>query len=124
METQNLNEAIDWLQATAGQIQNFAEAQTPLYCQEVVAWAFWGGAIPGGFGVILVVIGFVAAIKFVQWMKEDRGEPNARTLPACAITILGLGMGIILAGMHIPQAVKAVVAPRLVIVEHLKGLVK
>ena len=120
----NINEAIDWLQQTGGSLQNFASEQAPLYCREVVAWEFWSGAIFGGIGVALSVIGFAAAMKFVRWMIEDEGEPNSRTLPAAVIAMLCLTIGLILAGDNIPQAIKAAVSPRLVIVEHLTGLRK
>jgi hypothetical protein len=120
----NINEAIDWLQQTGGSLQNFASEQAPLYCREVVAWEFWSGAIFGGIGVALSVIGLAAAMKFVRWMKEDDGEPNSRTLPAFVIVMLCLTLGPILAGDNIPQAIKAAVSPRLVIVEHLTGLRK
>lgn len=120
----NINEAINWLQQTGGSLQNFASEQAPLYCREVVAWEFWSGAIFGGIGIVLSVIGLAAAMKFVRWMKEDDGEPNSRTLPACVIAMLCLILGPILAGDNIPQAIKAAVSPRLVIVEHLTGLRK
>lgn len=120
----NINEAINWLQQTGGSLQNLASEQAPLYCREVVAWEFWSGAIYGGIGIALSVIGLAAAMKFVRWMKEDGGEPNSRTLPACVIATLCLILGPILAADNIPQAIKAAVSPRLVIVEHLTGLRK
>lgn len=120
----NINEAINWLQQTGGSLQNFASEQAPLYCREVVAWEFWSGAIFGGIGIVLSVIGLAAAMKFVRWIKEDDGEPNSRTIPAFVIAMLCLILGPILAEDNIPQAIKAAVSPRLVIVEHLTGLRK
>jgi H+/Cl- antiporter ClcA len=120
----NINEAIDWLQQTGGSLQNFASEQAPLYCREVVAWEFWSGAIFGGIGVALSVIGFAAAMKVVRWMKEDYGEPSLRTMFAFVIAMLCLILGPVMAGLNISQAIKAAVSPRLVIVEHLTGLRK
>lgn len=119
---QNINQAIDWLQHTGAQIQDFAIEQAPLYCREVIAWQFWSSAISGGAGITVTLIAVVAFIKFARWMKEDDGEPNARTIPAVCIAILGMIVGPILAMENIPQAIKAAVSPRLVIVEHLRGL--
>lgn len=121
---ENINEAIDWLQQAGGSLQNFASEQAPLYCREVVAWEFWSGTIFGGIGIIMIVIGIVAAMKFARWIKEDDGEPNSRTMPALLIAVMGVCFGLIMAGNNVPQAIKAVVSPRLVIIEHLAGLRK
>ena len=120
----NINEALDWLQQTGGSLQNFASEQAPLYCREVVAWEFWSGAIFGGIGVALSVIGLAAAMKFARWIKEVDVEPSLRTLSALVIALLCLILGPILVEENIPQAIKAAVSPRLVIVEHLTGLRK
>jgi hypothetical protein len=120
----NINEALDWLQQTGGSLQNFASEQAPLYCREVVAWEFWSGAIFGGIGVALSVIGLAAAMKFARWIKEVDVEPSSRTLSALVIALLCLILGPILVEENIPQAIKAAVSPRLVIVEHLTGLRK
>ena len=120
----NINEAIDWLQQTGGAIQDFAVEQAPLYCREVVAWEFWNSTILGSTGLFMFIIGVVAFVKFIRFMKEDDLEPNARTLTAAAAMVFGLFIGLILATDHIPRAIKATVAPRLVIVEHLKNLGK
>ena len=124
METQNLNEALDWLQATAGQIQNFAEAQTPLYCQEVVAWTFWYGLTFTIFGFLLFVVPFALAYRYRKDLKEIiNGDGFAiGVLVMVAMLLLVPGFAVVMT--NAPHVIKAVVAPRLVIVEHLKGLVK
>jgi hypothetical protein len=121
----NINEAINWLQQTGGSLQNFASEQAPLYCREVVAWEFWSGAIYGGIGIAISVIGLIAATKFARWVEEDGdGEPNSRTILTFMIALLGIILGPMLAADNLPQAVKAAVSPRLVIVEHLTRLRK
>lgn len=120
----NVNEALDWLQKTGGAVQDFAVEQAPLYCREVVAWEFWSGAVFGGIGLVLMAIGLVALMKFIMWMKEDECEPNGRTVPAFFVTTGCLAVGVAMASSNIPKAVKATVAPRMVIVEHLRNLPK
>ena len=120
----NINEAINWLQETGGSLQNFASEQAPIYCREVVAWEFWSGAIFGSIGLALILIGIVAAMKFVRWMRDDDLEPTLRTVPALVVGLLCLILGPIMASTNIPRAIKSSVAPRLVIIEHLTGMKK
>ena len=120
----NINEAIDWLQQTGGSIQSFALEQAPIYCREVVAWEFWSGTIYAVVGAVMTAVGVIAARKFIQWMHQDDGEPNGRTLSAFTVAIVGLSAGVIMVLENTPRAIKAAVSPRLVIVEHLAGLRK
>ena len=118
----NLNEALDWIQKTGGAIQDFASEQAPIYCREVVAWELWIGAFYGSFGLLLFVIGCFAAATFVRWMVDDDGEPNGRTVTSFFVAFLALAGGSCMFLTNAPQAIKAAVSPRLVIVEHLSKL--
>jgi hypothetical protein len=120
----NINEAIDWLQQTGESLQDFASEQAPLYCREVVAWELWSGAIFTGFGIILATIGIIALMKFIRWMNEDEGEPNHRTVPSMIVALLGIVIGPMQIIHHAPKSIKAVVSPRMVIIEHFRGLTK
>lgn len=120
----NINEAIDWLQKTGAALQDFASEHAPIYCREVVAWELWSSVFFGGLGFTLFSIGLVAAVKWFRWMVEYDGEPNGRTIPSFFIAVLSLGVGTILLFVNAPQAIKAAVSPRLVIVEHLSKLRK
>jgi hypothetical protein len=121
---QNINEAIDWLQQTGGKIQDFAAEQAPLYCREVVAWEFWNATVYLSIGIIVFFtccIGLFLARKEIKksWDECDPGWPGCAALMALA-AIGGLAMF----ADNIGTAIKAAVAPRLVIVEHLRGLNK
>jgi hypothetical protein len=118
----NINEAIDWLQSTGGSIQDFASEQAPLYCQEVVQWELWSSAAGSAFGILLIVVGIVSGLLFIKFMREDEGEPNCRTLVTCGTMFLGLIFGLLVSEDFVPQLIKALKAPRIVIVEHLRGL--
>lgn len=112
----NLNEAIDWLQQTAGSIQDFAVEQAPLYCQEVVSWTFWLGLLGTVAGIL--IIGFV--VLCIRWCFKN---PHNDAVPG--IVIASVFMSAAAAGFLCtltPRMVKAVVAPRVVVVEHLRGL--
>ncbi len=118
----NINEAIDWLQSTGGSIQDFASEQAPLYCQEVVRWELWSSAVGSAVGILMIVVGVVSGLLFVKFMREDEGEPNGRTLVTCGIMFLSLIFGLIASKDSAPRLIKALTAPRIVIVEHLRGL--
>jgi len=121
---ENINEALNWLQETGSAVQDFAVEQAPLYCQEVVAWAFWEGAFYASAGLLLGIFGLIGFVKFFQWLPESNYEPNAKTMPAFIVAIIGSLVGPILIANYLPDAIKAVVSPRLVIVEHLMNLRK
>jgi hypothetical protein len=118
----NINEAIDWLQSTGGSIQDFAAEQAPLYCREVVQWELWSSAAGSVVGILLIVVGVVSGLLFIKFMREDEGEPNGRTLTTCATMFMSVVVGLLTTRDSVPQLIKAITAPRLVIVEHLRSL--
>jgi len=120
---ENINEALNWLQETGSAVQDFAVEQTPLYCQEVVAWAFWQNAIVAGTGLGLLAIGIFCAYNFFKQVQLPR--PNDEVVMASTlIGIICFVAGFLSTAIHLPDAIKAVVSPRLVIVEHLMDLRK
>jgi hypothetical protein len=118
----NINQTFDWLQKTGGAIQDFATEQAPLYCREIVAWEFWNGLVGTIIGVVALTVGIISLFKFIKWMHEDDSEPNGRTLPALGLTLIGIVTGAVCLSDSPQRMIKAAVAPRLVIVEHLRGL--
>jgi hypothetical protein len=118
----NINEAINWLQQTGSTIQNFASEQSPIYFREVVEWAFWYSALCGGLGIVLIALGIVGAFKMKSWIEKVEDQPPY--LLNIFGTFVLLILGICLTCEHIPNAIKAKVAPRMVLIEHLTGLRK
>jgi hypothetical protein len=121
---ESINETLNWLQETGSAVQDFALEQAPPYCQEVVAWAFWQNAVGSGFGLTLLAVGIFCAY---QLIKASRSYKDNDEIVMAMSTIVGgcaLIGGVILTTIHLPDAVKAVVSPRLVIVEHIMNLRK
>lgn len=121
----NINGAIQWLQQTGGAVQDFAVEQVPLYCREVVAWQLWTGIAGVVAGMLILAAGGTLLRKGFAIMKEGKGkgycereDPFGWMLPA--IILLACGT-MLVAGASL-KAVKAYVAPRMVIVEHLRSL--
>ena len=121
---QNINEAIDWLQQTGGQIQDFATTQAPLYCQEVVAWTFWMGFICSLIGAIFTLIGVYWVFKFIGTLDKNKDDLTASGAVYLFGSLIALMVGGFTFAQNIEDTIKAKVAPRLVIVEHLRGLNK
>ena len=121
---ENINEALNWLQETGSAMQDFAVEQTPLYCQEVVAWAFWQNAIGAGTGLALLAVGIFCAYQLIKTSRSYKD--NDEIVMALSTIVGGLALigGVIATTIHLPDAIKAVVSPRLVIVEHLINLSK
>ena len=121
----NINEAIDWLQQTGGSIQDFATEQAPLYCREVVAWELWHGAAFAAAGLVMLIF---AAFAFKNLRKAFAPENKADsevTVPGWFFaTVIPAVLGTVLILVYGSSAIKAAVAPRVVIVEHLRGLSK
>lgn len=116
---QNVNEAIDWLQKTGGSVQDFAAEQVPLYCREVVAWEFWSGVALMG-GALLVLLVGVLTLRKVRKLLDDDEESVIGSGVAFSIFII---LPCVMAVTHgARRSIKAAVAPRVVIVEHLKGM--
>jgi cytochrome c biogenesis factor len=127
---QNINDAINWLQQTGGAIQDFATTQAPLYCQEVVAWTFWQNMAYTSIGLFLLILCALSA-KQVRpaWREYKDSKPTIYEEPWAAIrwsilTAVFFVFGLIFVVENIGDTIKAKVAPRLVIVEHLRGLNK
>ena len=121
---ENINEALNWLQETGSAVQDFAVEQTPLYCQEVVAWMFWQNAIGAGFGLTLLAVGIFCAYQLIKASRSDKDNEEFVMAISVVIGTLALMGGIIATATQLPDAVKAAVSPRLVIVEHLMNLRK
>jgi len=116
----NINEAIDWLQQTGGQIQDFAAEQAPLYCREVVAWEFWIGIAGSLLGAALLLLGGWLVRKGIQLAHNPQSRGEEAFPVMLGVVVLSASIGVFCT--MTPRTIKAAVAPRLVIVEHLRQL--
>jgi hypothetical protein len=114
-------ELLDWLKTSAEAGSGFLVEQAPLYAQEVVAWQFL-------CGVIFSVVFFAAALCFIAIAIRGfyRANANPRDEEAyCNVSMFLLAVSVVLVvfgSMFTADAIKAKVAPRVVIMEHVRGL--
>lgn len=125
---QKLNESgaelIDWLKSAAENGGEFVAEQAPLLAAEIVAWHFWSSICLAGLFVCLgavLAMGAYASYRF--WKSAPSGYEG------CDQTALSATVGLLCAafaaasiigggGLHAYEAVKAAVAPRIVLIEY------
>jgi uncharacterized membrane protein YcjF (UPF0283 family) len=120
---QNINQAIDWLQKTGTAVQNFTLEQAPIYCREVVAWEFWSNLIYSIFAVIALATVFsIVRLALNSFVKEKHLTVSG--IIGIIISIILTIVSVISLFNCVPQMIKAKVAPRMIVIEHFRGLNK
>ncbi len=113
-------EYLQEIEKSAGQVTDFAIEQTPLVIQEFLAWQIACGTLAIIVSVIGIVVGIVAC-RLVLRKVETPDEKAFGCFLVAAVTIVPFG---ILGGTSIAGVTKAVVAPRVVVLEKISDLVK
>ena len=119
-----ISEALQWIQKTGSAVQDFAIEQAPLYCREVIALQF-----AKGIALILIgTIGLTAAVMFWRKYKRVSGRRAANggygsdgeEFAFCSVLVGLIAMAVF--GFGMVTAVSAKIAPRVVLVNHLRNL--
>lgn len=94
--------------------------QIPMILQEIVQWEIYSNLIGFAFGVILAFV----SCKFIRktLMYFEKGEDDPMLIAPTIIIAIITGVIAFPCLACVFDAVKAFVAPRLVIIEYLKGL--
>lgn len=117
-------ELLDWLKSAAEASGSVAAREIPAYAEELVSWYFWSSIVAMGVTLTLMVVsGFVASVLLRKWfalgpeqMWQDSTAPLA--IPGVALTVFSIAMFFV-TSEKVYYAVKATVAPRVVVVEGL-----
>lgn len=138
----NAIELVDWAKQTAEKTGDFAAEQTPLFLQEYIQWQIWSNFIKVAFFIIFPLILIPLAVKFYRKIGGWRDDHASYLIEGSELikkqfsfnNILFLIFGVsgiissIVTLVHTPnyiaEGVKAMVAPRVVIVEKISELVK
>jgi hypothetical protein len=113
-------ELVEWMTGVAKGGGDFLAEQAPMLAQEIVAWHFWSSVF---CAVIVVLIGSIVAVTCgVLFRYEVTSKREYWTPEPAAFSVFGVLIGFAIAigggGFHGYEAVKAAVAPRLVIIEY------
>lgn len=108
---------------TAKESKDFATEQAPLLAQEMVAWAFWGSIIYAAPAVVLGIALLIASWRIHgSKMYADYWDRSSDPVPFPAfgycVSVVAICWGLFIAS----DAVKAVVAPRLIVVQEVARL--
>ena len=126
METRFI-ESIDMLIGYVKGMGEFAQAQAPLLVREMISYAIWGGLI-GVVSIIVSGVGYGLLFRgILKYMDSDRDYIDDH--PLIITTLVVVGIALILAVIAViffilPNMTKAIFAPRLYILNELKGLFK
>lgn len=120
---ESLVEVIDWLKVGAEQSKDFVIEQAPMVAQEYVAWTFWEAVIGLAVCLLLAPLACLAFAITIRWMRDDEfGDPSG-FVGAIITGMLAIGV-FIGAYANATTAIKATVAPRVVIIEKIATLTK
>jgi hypothetical protein len=110
-------EYLQGMESRIGKAENFVIEQAPLYVQELLMWHFWSNMLVAA--VLLLIAAAIAGL-FVYAVRIDYEVLPAAILfgiPVCFCFLIG-------STLFVSCSVKAKIAPRLVVVEHIKGQMK
>lgn len=121
MNSPSLDQLLKFLADTLQEGKEFSVEQAPQFVRELLVWRFYQAAVLCCVGVFIIVLGAILGQYFSGfWDKTRDGEEhrNARWIPSLA----GLIIGAIIIGMSASDMIQIKVAPRVVVVEMVRGL--
>jgi hypothetical protein len=122
---------LSYLERLEGGIENAVEwssKQAPLVIQELLEWEFVGNSIDAAFGVLLsglmaVIIWKMPDVNVVEGVYEKR-VTNYKNLFRAFAGIAAVTISCSLTLPSIKAAVKAKLAPRMVVIEKIRDAIK
>ncbi len=123
MNEQIKQEILKYLQTFAGAVEksaNFSAEQAPLVVQEFIRWEIFGGLFV--FVVCSVIVFFIlkTGIRIIKLQGDDNEAKMFFAFVTLVIGIFPLLMGL----CNLSSNLKALVAPRVVIIEKISELTK
>lgn len=97
--------------------------ETPILAQEYVRWIFWSNIAELSLWIFAVIALCLSVKKFVPGMEKGDGKTTAIIFSAIGIAVFSLVAGY--NGItNTKQAIKAAIAPRVILVEWVSNQVK
>jgi hypothetical protein len=101
----------------------FVEKEAPQFAAEVVSWHFWNNILGAIGGLILLLISLSLSVWLIMWVgdREIQFCSPGVIAPAAITIIICFKVGLLCLISGVGNAIKALVAPRLVIIDALRG---
>jgi hypothetical protein len=118
---QKLLSYLDGIESRVNEAGSLLQAEVPVYCQEYISWYFWSSLF--GFAACLFFIAVIVSIA-VWFLRRAiiRNEPDEALLPTLALIFATVMVWP--AVINASALIKATTAPRVVIVDHLKEVLR
>lgn len=131
MNEETQKQLLSWAKTAAEKGGGWLEQELPQFAAEIVAWHFWSNMFLLGIWLAIAAVPLGLAITILvvsrKWSWLSGGDPGDRlaaTGVAAALLIAATLISSTSAGSYGYEAVKASVAPRVVILEYVRGAVK
>lgn len=123
-------EIVAWIRRTAEQAEGFVLEQAPLVVQEYIAWFFWQNAISVFIwlafaipaGVIALRFGGRSIAKLDLSVNEARVDGRDALVVVSGVVLLFCLLSLVRVVPDGKDAIKALVAPRVVLIEWAGGV--
>ena len=125
----NIGELSAWIKTAANNTGNFLSEQTPLYVQEYVNWYFYSNLAWIAFGTVMpLILGIIFLISLNKSSKYVWTDEFHISVPVTAVSgivfVLFCMNFLIGTTNNIQNCIKAKIAPRVLVVDHIKSLIK
>jgi len=102
-------------------VKNFAVEQAPDVIVQLLAWNFYSSLILGGGSLLIMIGGWLAIWKLLDWKQYDQDNNVMICLIFGAISLIGF---IPLTFCSFAESLKIYIAPKLYLIEYAASLLK
>ena len=106
----------------ANSVGDFVNAELPLLAKEIVTYGVWSSFIGAVVALGISVVLFIGGQKTWKWAVSDEGETEV-TIGAVFLWFGSIGAALAATGLSF-EGIKALVAPRLFLVEKIMEMLK
>lgn len=118
-----LAKTLEWIREGADRVGGWALEQAPLLAQEFIRWEIWGNLIPTLIFLFICIVGILVTRSGVRYLADERSNAD-QFMPRLFAGVVLVIVGFINVMIYSGPALKAYVAPRVVIVEKIGELMK
>jgi hypothetical protein len=113
-------ELMDWLKGAAEKSADFVEQQAPLYASELVAWHYSSSLAWGCVFMLMGILAVAGVVVAIIGALRSNDSDLEVAVPLGMLMSLAACFFVFLAAGNFCEAIKAKVAPRVVLVDSLK----